>query len=114
MASVYKRKRDRQRKGSCWYIAYTDENGVRRTKRGCPDKAASEMMARQLESESELRRRGVIDPRSDAYSTHEARLLADHLADFRRALEAAGRTPRHTQMTASRAEKMVNLAGARR
>ena len=29
MASVFKRKRDRQRKGASWYIAYVDENGVR-------------------------------------------------------------------------------------
>jgi integrase len=114
MASVFKRKRDRQRKGSSWYIAYADENGVRRTIKGCPDKAASEGMARKLESEAELRRRGVIDPRSDAYSTHEAKPLVDHLADFRTALVAAGRTSRHTQMTFSRAAKMVELAGVKR
>ena len=27
MASVFKRKRDRLRKGAAWFIAYTDENG---------------------------------------------------------------------------------------
>ena len=73
MASVFKRTRDRQRKGASWYIAYADENGIRRTVKGCPDKAATEAMARKLESEAELRRRGVIDPKADAYATHEAR-----------------------------------------
>src|SRR3954449_2589924 len=113
MASIFKRKRDRQRKGASWYFAYADENGVRRTVKGCPDKAATEAMARKLESESELRRRGVIDPRSDAYATHEARLLADHLADFRAALAAKGGTRKHPMVTANRARRVLALAGAR-
>src|SRR5690348_4121616 len=114
MASVFKRTRDRRRKGSTWYIAYVDENGVRRTKRGCPDRAATEAMARKLESEAELRRRGVIDPRADAYASHEARTLTEHLQDFRRVLVAEDRTPRHVQMTLSRAERVVALSGVRR
>lgn len=64
MASVFKRKRDRLRKNSSWFIAYSDENNVRRTVKGCPDKAATEAVARTLESEAELRRRGVIDPKT--------------------------------------------------
>src|SRR4051794_9714795 len=41
LASVYKRTRDRQRKGACWYIAYTDHNQKRQTVKGCPDKAST-------------------------------------------------------------------------
>ena len=72
MASIFKRTRDRQRQGRSWYIAYADENGIRRTVKGCPDKAATEAMARKLESEAELRRRGVIDLKADAYRDHDA------------------------------------------
>jgi hypothetical protein len=93
MASIFKRKRDRQRKGASWYIAYADANGVRRTVKGCPDKTATEGIARKLESEAELRRRGVIDPRTDAYASHEARPLTEHIGAFRKAMEAADRTP---------------------
>ena len=62
MASVFKRTRDRKRPGSSWYIAYADENGIRRTVKGCPDKAVTEALARRLESEAELRRRASSTP----------------------------------------------------
>ena len=51
MASVFKKTRDRKRPGACWYIAYTDRWGKRRTLKGCPDKAATEAVARKIESE---------------------------------------------------------------
>lgn len=79
-----------------------------------PGQGRAEAMARKLESEAELRRRGVIDPRADAYASHEARTLSEHLQDFRRSLEAEDRTPRHVQMTLSRAGKVVALSGVRR
>jgi hypothetical protein len=114
MASVFKKARDRKRSGSSWYIAYSDERGVRRSVKGCPDRAATEAMARKLESEAELRRRGVIDPRTDAYATHEARPLADHLADFRASLVAKGGTAKHALVTANRAGRLLSLAKVRR
>jgi hypothetical protein len=80
MASVFKKTRDKSNKLASWFIAYQDEHGHRRTVKGCPDKAATEAMARKLESEAALRRRGVIDPKADAYAAHEATPLADHLA----------------------------------
>ncbi len=58
MASVFKKARDRKRSGASWFIAYNDEHGVRRMVKGCPDKSATEALARKLETEAELRRRG--------------------------------------------------------
>ncbi len=113
MASVFKRARDRKRPGASWYIAYADERGIRRTIKGCPDKAATEGMARKLESEAELRRRGVIDPRADAYRDHEARPLADHLAAFQAMLEAKNGTAKHASVTRNRAGRVLDLAGFR-
>jgi hypothetical protein len=46
MASVFKKSRDRANKLASWYIAYQDEDGRRRTVKGCPDKAATEALAR--------------------------------------------------------------------
>src|SRR3954468_13028015 len=103
MASIFKRTRDKKRPGSSWYIAYADERGVRRSVKGCPDKAATEAMARKLESEAELRRRGVIDPKADAYSSHEAWPLADHLADWHSHLVAKGATRQHALLSRNRA-----------
>ena len=83
MASVFNRKRDRQRKNSAWYIVYLDENGKRITVKGCADKSATKAISRKLESEAELRRRGAIDPKTDKYRAHEAIALADHLEAWR-------------------------------
>jgi integrase len=114
MASVYKRKRDRQRKNASWFIAYSDENGVRRAVKGCPDKAATEAMARKLESEAELRRRGVIDPKSDQYANHEARPLTEHLDAWRTYLLGKGNSHRHADEGHARVVKLMTLAKANR
>jgi integrase len=109
MASFFKRKRDRKRPGAAWYFAYTDERGVRRTRKGCPDKSATEAMARKLESEAAHRRRGVIDPRADAYAAQEARPLSAHLTDWFRALQNRGNTPKHAELSRVRAARVVAI-----
>ena len=112
MSSVFKRGRDKARKGSSWYIGYVDASGKPRTVKGCPDKAATEGMARKLESEAALRKRGVIDVRDDAYRTHEARDLTGHLDDWRRAMLAKGRTTKHADLSRNRAGVVAELAKA--
>ncbi len=114
MASVFKRLRDKKRQGASWYIAFTDETGRRRSLKGCPDKQATEAMARKLESDAELRRRGVVDPRTDAYAAHEARPLLGHLADFRAALVAKGNSLKHASMTHNRAARVLDKAQLKR
>jgi len=114
MASVFKRSRDKKRPGSSWYIAYSDERGRRVTVKGCPDKSATESMARKLESEADLRRRGIIDPRTDAYATHEARPLADHVADWHAYLIGKGSTVNHATLSRNRATRLVELSKARK
>ena len=95
MASVFKRKRDRARKGSSWYVAYTDEDGVRRTEKRYPDKAATDALGRKLETEADLRRRGIIDPKSDGYAANEGRPLSEHLDAWKAYLLGKGSTVRH-------------------
>ena len=114
MASVFKRGEDKGDRLARWYISYSDETSRRRTVKGCPDKAATEAMARRLESEAELRRRGVIDPKADGYGRHEARPLADHLADWKADQLARGVTPKQARQNHTRAARVVELAGARR
>ncbi len=114
MASVFKKARDRQRKGASWYINFTDEHGVRRQVKGCSDKTATEAMARKLESDAELRRRGVIDPREDAFHQHEARPIRDHLADFIRSLTNQEREPRYVQQVEANNQRIIDRAGMTR
>ena len=87
MASIYKRKGDDK-----YTITYYERPGVRKSVRGCADRKATEALARTLESEAMLRRKGVIDAKVDQYATAEAKPLAildsednvvgGHLADF--------------------------------
>ena len=114
MSSVIKKTKDRKHPNSSWYIAYSDHDGVRRTTKGCPDKAATEALARKLESDAELRRRGVIDPKADAYRAAQSRPLAEHLADWKAFQVGKGVTQRHADEGYARVVKLVALAKADR
>ncbi len=109
MASVFKPKGSKK-----YVILYTDEQGRRRKKSGATDKGVTQRIARDLENQAVLRREGLIDPKADAYRTHEARAIAGHLDDFRRSLDSKGGTARHPAVTRSRAAKVLGLAGAKR
>ena len=85
---------------------------MRRTKKGCPDKTATEALARKLESDAELRRRGIIDPKADAYRFHQSRPLAEHLADWKAFQLGKGVTQRHADEGYARVVKLVALAKA--
>src|SRR5271157_4797541 len=105
MATVFKPK------GRVKYvIQYFDENGRRRKAPGCTDKAESERIANRLENEVTLRRAGLLDRKSEAYRDHEAKPLADHLADFQAALVAKGVTRNHHRVTVSRVTRVLTLA----
>jgi integrase len=99
MASVFKRG-GKANRGGYWYVAWIDHAGKRRTK--ClktTDKAAAERIANKLESDTALRREGVIDATLDATSKESQRSIASHLVDYRAKLHAASRTADHIERT---------------
>jgi integrase len=110
MASIFKSS-PRAKK---YTILYFDENGRRRKRTGASDKAVSQQIANELEKKVALRRAGLADRRAEVYRDHEARPLADHLADFKAALLAKGGTAKHAQVTEYRARRVVELAKAKR
>jgi integrase len=114
MASIFKRNADKGRRGSTYYISYTDADGKWRTRKGFPDKAATETLARHLETEARLRRMGVIDPKVDRQLQAENRPLEDHLADYHSALTAKGDTAKHAGQTRTYARKVITLTKAER
>src|SRR5947208_366856 len=114
MASVYKPKSDRKRKGARWMIAYTEDTGRRRTVRGYTDKAATERLAAKLESEAAQRRDGLIDPRDEAYRRNESKPLVDHLSDWHADLANRGNTAKHADLSRSRVARLLDIAGAKR
>ncbi len=114
MASIFKRGGRKAPKGAPWVIAYYDEHGVRRTETTCADKEAAEQIARKRETDVALRRAGLGDPRERQWAAAEGRLLSDHLADYQKALEAAGRTAQHSRLTKARVTRLLDMTGATR
>src|SRR5947209_1971024 len=101
MASIFKPK------GKTKYVIfYTDETGRRRKKTGATDKTVTQRIARDLENRVALRREGLIDTAAESYAKYEARSLADHLTDFRKALEDKGGTRKHAMVSANRATRV--------
>jgi len=123
MATIYKRGGNRNREGR-WYITYSVRPGLRRTVKGCRDKAATEALAKKLETEAWERESGLIDARADQYARAEATPLAvtdaggkvtgGHLADLRATLGAKGTTAKQAALVVTRTVKILALAKATR
>src|SRR5262245_30650587 len=99
-----------RKKGRVWYYRYTDADGVKRERRGCPDRRATESMAAHAEAEAARIRWGLADPKAEAYRRHEARPLAGHLADWKADLTARGNVTRYVHITHAHAARIINLA----
>src|SRR3954451_1421513 len=107
MASLRKR-------GKVWYYRFVDAEGAKRERRGCPDRRATEEMARAAESEAAKVRAGLIDPKQAAYQRHEVRPLADHLDDWHTYLIGKGSTRQHALLSRNRVRRLIDLAGVLR
>ena len=103
-----------RKRGRVWFFRYFDASGVRHERKGCPDRRATEAMAASLETEAAQIKAGLIDPKALGFRAHENRPLADHLADWRGGMLAAGKGPRHAGQFHTRAARVVALTrGAR-
>jgi len=109
MASIY-----RHGKKGPYYITYFVRPGVRKTLKGCKDKAATEALARKLEADAMLRREGVIDARADRYAAAEAKPLNEHVADLAAALKAKGVTALQAGTVKARVTHILGLCKAER
>lgn len=98
-----------RKKGRTWYYRFVDADGVKRERPGCPDRRATEDMARKAETEAAQIRNGTADPRQFAYRDHAARSLSVHMADWIKSLNAKGCTPKHTKLFSDRAARVVAL-----
>ena len=73
---------------------------------GYTDKDATLQLAAELERKAERRQAGLSDPFDD----HRAGKLGDHLADFRRHLEAKANSEKHVDQT-NRIERVMQGCG---
>jgi len=99
------------------YLIGLHEQAVKAVKRKVvyagKDKSAAKALARKLESEALLRRKGVIDDRAERWSEAEAHPLTKHLADYESNLKARGNTDKHANLTAARVRQVLDAAGLR-
>ena len=109
MASIYKKSRDKGRKGACWYISYVDHNGRRRTKKGFTDKGLTEQLAAKLENEVMLRKRGLIDAEAENLANQRKALLSDVLPLFEESISE--NTQKHIRLIMGRVERVVEGCG---
>jgi integrase len=86
MASLRKRSRN-------WFYRFTDADGVKVEKKGCPDRRATEEMAREAATQAARTRAGLIDP----------------LADWHAHLIAAGHTTKHSGLNLDRVRRVAAL-----
>lgn len=103
-----------RRHGRVWYYRFTDADGVKRERKGCTDRRATEDLARAAESEAAKVRAGLIDPKELAYREHTARPLAEHVTAWSDSLRAKGATSKHIELSTGRARRLVAIIrGAR-
>ena len=107
MASIFKRQKD-----GPWYIAYSDKPHHRRVVCGSKDHAATEALARKLESEAFAVRSGLVDPRTARFIEQQGRLLADHLAEFEKYMLDRGATEGHAITATQRTRQTLAGIGA--
>src|SRR3954452_238531 len=64
------------------------------------NKLAAEQMLRSLLVQADLEKAGIVDP----FGPHRKRPLAEHLADYRRELQARDNAPSYVKLVLSRLE----------
>jgi site-specific recombinase XerC len=110
MASVYKRRDDKARKGSSWYVAYADHPGKRRTVRGFTEKGLTQQLAVRLEDEARRIRLGLVDVDESENSMHW-QVFEDNLQEFEKHLRCRDITDKQVQETMMRVRALSKFAG---
>ena len=103
MASIF--KRNKKRKNQVWWIQYTDHLGKRKTAKGFTDKGLSEELASKLETESRLRKTGLVDAEQEKLAEKKLAPIADHLSAFEASL--ANHSVKYVKQVVRRVQRIV-------
>ena len=98
-----------RKRGKSWYYRYTDSDGGKHERRGCPDKRATEQMAAAAELEAAKIRGGLIDPKEIAFHDHAVRPLSENLDEWQQDMMAKGKTAKHADQYRDRAGKLLAI-----
>jgi integrase len=93
-----------------WYFSYKDvRTGKLQTQRGYTDRKATEHLACRLEKRAAQEVEGLVDP----FEAQRRRPLDEHVADYRRELEARDNVPRYVDDVVSRLTVLLDGCGFR-
>ncbi len=105
MASVFKRKRDKTRRRSCWYISYDDENGIRRTKKGFTDKRSTEDLALEIEREVKRKKEGLVNASDQKRRVAADTPISEHVVAFEKSISR--NSTKHVKLTKTRLKRLI-------
>lgn len=103
-----------RKKGDVWYYRFVDANGKPVERAGCPDRKATEQMARDAETTAAKFRAGLVDPKQARYLRESKRLIGEHVGEFIQALEAKGSGRKHLGSTRTYIERVATLSRVER
>ena len=90
-------------------VRYRNADGILKTVKGYTDKPATDQLAARLERKAARKQEGMVDPCDE----HMRRPLLEHLADYRRELEARNNSPDYIDTTISRLTTLLDGCGFR-
>jgi integrase len=111
MASVFKKTRDKGKRGAVWYISYTDQDRKRKVVKGFKDKGLTEQLAAKLENEVLLCTSGLIDPQDKLRADQRRVPIENHLSAFEKSLGSS--TSKHVRLTLGRVRRVVSAIHAK-
>ena len=109
MASIRKLSRDRNKKGTPYYIQFLDHEGKRRTTRGCPDKGVTEAKAAKIETAVQRIKLGLSDEAEldNLLGRQQSDACEVRLAAFEASLKRKNNTPKHIRLTMNRVKLVL-------
>ena len=103
-----------RKRGKNWYYRFVDENGDKVELKGCPDRRATEELARKAETEAARIRGGTVDPKAERVGKQARRPIREHAAEFIAFMESKQTDPKHVRSTRTYLERVILLGGIER
>ncbi len=92
------------RQSAKWHIKYRDADGIVRCVPASTDKVASQQLEARLLKEVELAKVGIFNP----HEKQQAKLLTEHLAEFKQSLLDKGVTSKQAKLTHNRIKSVFD------
>jgi hypothetical protein len=95
--------------GNVWYYRFVDADGVKRERKGCPDRRVTKELARAAESEASKIRQELIDSKALRLAQAAREPIAVHIDDFIAAITQARRNEQHICQTRRYVTRLCEL-----